>query len=237
MTSTSTPFSTPTPVNTDITRPATATSQPAIIAPAPTNMQIPAHTPTPKPTRIEIPTATATPRPTATYTPMPDVTATPTSLSATLSTTVEPSVTVTLTPLLSETPAGQTSEAKDICYEDVISVDITLQQPADGATSPNDQVFVWTVNCNLGPNQAFEPIFWLSGENPAGKGRGLVGTTLANTAVIGTQNANALGVGNIDLLWSVRIVQSDPYNELVYPYDAVKAVARHYKFVSSVDGD
>ncbi|MEZ4683803.1 MAG: protein phosphatase 2C domain-containing protein [Caldilineaceae bacterium] len=199
-----------------------------------TNTPTPSHTPTPTPTKAEIFTATATPRPTSTFT------ATPTPNSSTETTVpITPSAVVAITvpsPEASSEPVTPTEEpasTSNVCYQDVTDVKITLLEPMDGATSPDDQNFSWYVNCELGPNQAFEPIFWQPSENPSGQGKGLIGTVLTHSARIGYDDAIVQDVGNVQLLWSVRIVQAEPYSYTIYTYDAVESAARHYTFSES----
>ncbi len=180
---------------------ATSTSTPA---PTPTST-VP---PTPSATSTAVPTATPSATPTATSSPTPTATATPTA-TETASPTPAPTRTSTSTPTAAPTATAALAAP-------------VLDGPADGADASGtaEVTFSWRWDGQLGPNQGFEVRLWQTGDathygaadvqeiaqfvqlQPDGR---YVVTLRLDRAYSVTLH------GTGDYLWSVAVVQLDPY--------------------------
>ena len=94
----------------------------------------------------------------------------------------------------------------------------SLVAPENYASGRGRVLFQWTANFTLGPNQAFEPIFWREGQDPFVSGLGWGGTTTDNSKEVNFEN-----VAPDTYLWGVLLVETAPYNRV-----KLLSESRHY---------
>lgn len=131
-----------------------------------------------------------------TSTPVPDFTPTST-----------PTRTPTRTPVPVQPTATRTAPQPT---KPPVKRSVTLLLPDENASGRERVEFRWTANFTLGPNEAFEPIFWRDGENPMISGKGWGGPTTSNSLVITFDQA-----APDNYLWGVLLIKTAPAYERI----------------------
>ncbi|MEZ4868500.1 MAG: hypothetical protein R3C14_44635 [Caldilineaceae bacterium] len=129
------------------------------------------------------PTPTAIPTPTPTQTPIPVPTAT---------TAPPPSPTATVIPAVNPEPTTWR---------------VTLLEPEPNYSATGRVRFAWSANFTLPAGQAFEVVFWQTGQDPLKDGKGWSGPVTGAQATLNVTGLMPQG----DYLWGVRLIVPDPF--------------------------
>jgi len=213
-----------------VTTPVPPTDTPVAVTDTPIP---PTETSTPADTATSVLPATPTPSATGTSTSVPTktptVTRTPTN-TATLFVTSTPiqATNTPVTPVPTETPTrrpivtppipapGTTPSPTPSPIPSSSGGSVQPVSPADDATTNGQMTFEWTSTYALGANEAFELIFWESGQDPLTQGSGVASGPLRGTSVKVDIGANA-SIRQTVYFWGVRLVRTSPsYEKLRY---------------------
>lgn len=181
----------------------TSTQTPSSPAVRPTSTRVP--------TSNRIPTNTPTTVPTSTNTSFPTPTLRPTTVSSTPTFTPLPPTTAP-----SSLANASTQSVNSASSQSGVKRSVTLLEPPDGDSSSNDMQFSWKANFDLGPNEAFELIFWEKGGDPMVNGLGLAGSSRESSAKVGKSIAKGHFPLNQALYWGIRLVQKEPYQKIEF---------------------